>query len=215
MKMGIDASKRGDAINEGDLMQRPHRRYNPLTREWVLVSPQRTARPWQGRVEQQIAPALVTYDPNCYLSPHNPRAAGQKNPNYTSTFVCTNDFPALISDGMSERLDPSGRGLMLSESESGVCRVVCFSPRYDLTLSRMEISDIAHVVDLWAAQTAELGALPDIDYVQVFENRGEIMGCSNPHPHCQIWASEKLPNEPAKELRSQLAFRAGSIPDPF
>jgi UDPglucose--hexose-1-phosphate uridylyltransferase len=187
-----------------DLMERPHRRLNLLTGDWVLVSPQRTLRPWQGQVEKQAVTPSPAYDPACYLCPGNERAGGRRNPNYASTYVFTNDFAALLPDGETIRRDQGG--LMVAESDAGTCRVVCFSPRHDLTLSRMSVGDIAAVVDLWAEQYTELAARRDISYVQVFENRGEIMGCSNSHPHCQIWASEKIPNEPCKEQQAQLAY---------
>ncbi len=194
------------------LHTQPHCRYNPLTQEWVLVSPQRAQRPWQGQVElhqRQVRPA---YDPECYMCPGNLRASGQRNPAYTTTFVFPNDFPALLPDTLldedaqlctpaqclSEEMEPSG--LLVAHSERGICRVVCFSPRHDLTLPRMELADIARVVEVWSEQTAELGAVPWISHVQVFENKGAMMGASNPHPHSQIWASQSLPVEPAKEL---------------
>ena len=188
------------------LQETPHRRFNPLTREWVLVSPHRTQRPWQGQVERTAVAKAASYDPNCYLCPGNERAGGARNPKYSTTFVFTNDFAALKPDVASGRLDERERGLLVSESEAGTCRVVCFSPRHDLTLARMSVAEIAIVVDLWADQFAELGSQSFINYVQIFENRGEIMGCSNPHPHCQIWASQTIPNEPRKEQASQLAY---------
>jgi UDPglucose--hexose-1-phosphate uridylyltransferase len=184
----------------------PHRRLNPLNREWVLVSPQRAQRPWQGRVEKSAPSMAASYEPDCYLCPGNERAGGIRNPRYSSTYVFTNDFAALKADVPLTKFDECGRGLLVSESEAGTCKVVCFSPRHDLTLARMSVEEITAVVDLWADEYTQLASLPHINYVQIFENRGEIMGCSNPHPHCQIWANETIPNEPRKEQDSQLAY---------
>jgi UDPglucose--hexose-1-phosphate uridylyltransferase len=184
-----------------------HRRFNPLTGDWVLVSPQRTQRPWDGQVERDAVSRSLTFDPNCYLCPGNQRASGAHNPNYSSTFVFANDFPALIPEIKSLKQDDSGKELMLSESEAGICKVVCFSPRHDLTLARMTVPEITRVVEVWAEQHAEVGSLPWVNYVQIFENRGEMMGCSNPHPHGQIWANQTIPNEPRKEQDSQLSYR--------
>ena len=189
------------------LLTQPHRRFNPLTRDWVLVSPQRSERPWAGRFEKVPIQSAQSFDPNCYLCPGNLRASGERNPNYSSTFVFTNDFPALVPEAHSPKQDDSGRGLMLAESEAGICKVVCFSPRHDLTLSRMTVPEITRVVDVWIEQLAEIGSLPWVKYVEIFENRGEMMGCSNPHPHGQIWSNETIPNEPRKEQESQLAYR--------
>ncbi len=181
-----------------------HRRLNPLTGEWVLVSPGRTNRPWQGQVEPAAPPSAPAYDPACYMCPGNARANGEKNPAYASTYVFTNDFAALRPDVSA--FEMNDEGLLVARSESGVCRVVCFSPRHDLTLARMEASEIRKVVDVWAAECSELGARDDVGYVTIFENRGAMMGASNPHPHGQIWANETLPNEPAKELATQTAW---------
>jgi UDPglucose--hexose-1-phosphate uridylyltransferase len=187
-----------------DWKEHPHRRLNPLTGEWVLVSPHRVDRPWQGRIERPPAQDSPAYDPNCYLCPGNARARGARNPAYTGTYVFDNDFAALLPDSQRARIDEGG--LLVAESERGICRVVCFSPRHDLTLARMDVDAIARVVDAWRDQYVELGRLPFINHVQIFENRGEMMGCSNPHPHCQIWANHTLPNEAVKEGARQKAF---------
>lgn len=181
-----------------NLSKESHRRYNPLKREWVLVSPQRTARPWQGRVEATVAPAALRYDPGCYMCPGNERASGKRNPQYTSTFVFDNDYPALTPEVSQEILNT--KELLVAQGEPGICRVACFSPRHDLRLPRMERTAVRGVVDVWTEQYAELGALAWINYVLPFENHGALMGASNPHPHCQIWANAHLPNEPAQEL---------------
>jgi UDPglucose--hexose-1-phosphate uridylyltransferase len=180
-----------------------HRRLNRLTGEWVLVSPHRTARPWQGQVEEVAADQRPTYDPACYLCPGNGRAGGARTPEYDSTYVFDNDFAALTPDVAPEEDDR--KGLLIAQSERGICRVVCFSPRHDLTLGQMPAEAIRTVVDTWVDQYLELGSLDWVRHVQIFENRGATMGASNPHPHGQIWANERLPNEPAKELAQQRA----------
>jgi UDPglucose--hexose-1-phosphate uridylyltransferase len=179
--------------------QHPHRRYNALTGDWILVSPHRTQRPWQGKQENSARDARPAHDPTCYLCSGNVRAGGAKNPEYTATYVFTNDFAAILPNG--ERSD-TGDDLLRSQPVSGTCRVICFSPRHDWTLPEMPLEAIRGVVDVWAEQTEELGR--DYRWIQVFENKGDIMGCSNPHPHGQIWASDVIPNEPAKEDRQQL-----------
>jgi len=197
----------------------PHRRLNPLTREWVLVSPHRAKRPWLGQVEKTPAEVLSTYDPACYLCPGNGRAGGVRNPSYTGTFVFDNDFSALLPQevsnavfqvsGDAQHLKPDTREretLLRSESECGLCRVICFSPRHDLTLPELDLPAVENVLATWAEQSADLGAREFINYVQVFENKGEIMGCSNPHPHSQAWASGRIPNEPGKELAAQTDY---------
>jgi UDPglucose--hexose-1-phosphate uridylyltransferase len=180
-----------------------HRRLNPLTGDWVLVSPHRTKRPWQGAIEKPSAEKLIQYDPACYLCPGNSRAGGVQNPHYTKTFVFENDFATLKSDTPHHRVDVQNKGLLVAEGESGICRVLCFSPRHDLTLSTMDVTDIEIVVDTWVRQSIELASLPATRYVQIFENRGAMMGASNPHPHCQVWSIDSIPEAPAKELAKQ------------
>lgn len=185
--------------------KRSHRRFNPLTREWVLVSPQRTARPWQG---QQETPQLATrarYDPDCYLCPGNQRSGGVRNPEYEGTLVFANDFPALTPETSSQHFNEND--LIVAEGEPGICRVICFSPRHDLTVAGMEIAEVRRVIDTWIEQYQELGSLPFINWVQIFENQGAMMGASNPHPHCQIWANAEAPNELRKESDAQFAYR--------
>ncbi|HET7030473.1 MAG TPA: UDP-glucose--hexose-1-phosphate uridylyltransferase [Candidatus Limnocylindrales bacterium] len=181
----------------------PHRRYNALLDEWVLVSAGRTERPWLGRRERPPLSAPVAYDAACYLCPGNARANGQVNPDYASTYVFTNDFAALRPDVEARAYHD---GLLAAEVEPGTCRVICFARRHDLTLADMPQADVRRVVDVWADQTAELGAT--YQWVQVFENRGEAMGASNPHPHGQIWAGTALPNAAAREDRTQRAYLA-------
>ncbi|MDW8232928.1 MAG: UDP-glucose--hexose-1-phosphate uridylyltransferase [Roseiflexaceae bacterium] len=199
------------------LTDHPHRRYNPLTREWVLVSPHRTKRPWQGQVEQPMPEQRPVYDPNCYLCPGNVRANGEVNPHYTHTFVFTNDFAALLPDIPSGEYassagspDDAAPPLLYARSERGICRVVCFSPRHDLTLPEMDVAAITRVVNVWAQEYEEIGALPYIGYVQIFENRGAMMGASNPHPHGQIWATEHLPLTIRREDAAQRDYLAAT-----
>ena len=186
-----------------DWREASHRRLNALTGEWTLVSPHRMKRPWQGKREAVAASPSLPYDPDCYLCAGNFRAGGARNPDYIHTFVFDNDFAALEPNAPPERVED---GLIVAEGESGLCRVLCFSPRHDLTLAGMEVADIERVVDAWVEETVNLGARPDVASVQIFENRGEIMGCSNPHPHGQIWATRHLPNELEKETRRQTEY---------
>jgi len=179
----------------------PHRRYNPLTGDWVLVSPHRTKRPWQGHQEKAQVEEKPSYDPNCYLCPGNSRAGGITNPDYRDTFVFVNDFSALLEDAPADRMDEDN--LFIAHSERGVCKVICFSPRHDLTLPLMEVEDIRRVVDVWEEEYRLLGEKEFINYVQIFENRGATMGCSNPHPHGQIWSNETIPQIPQQETNMQ------------
>jgi UDPglucose--hexose-1-phosphate uridylyltransferase len=180
-----------------------HRRLNPLTNEWVLVSPQRTRRPWQGQLEPPAPADLTRHDPGCYLCPGNTRHGGRPNPDYRGPWAFDNDFPALDAGTDAEA---SAHPLFRAEPEPGRCRVVCFSERHDLTLSRMDAGQVTAALAFLFEEFGRLDVEPGIGYVQLFENRGEMMGCSNPHPHAQIWATASLPNEPAKELRGQCAW---------
>lgn len=192
-------------IKEQVMSDSPHRRFNPLTNEWVLVSPQRTKRPWLGQVEEKKKIDLPQYDPECSLCPGNTRASGAVNLQYENTFVFDNDFPALLPEtGLPKSANQ--HPLLREEPETGYCKVVCFSPRHDLTLPDMSIEEVELVLATWTKESETLGALDDISYVQVFENKGAMMGCSNPHPHSQIWANSTIPNEPAKELTAQAEY---------
>jgi UDPglucose--hexose-1-phosphate uridylyltransferase len=182
----------------------PHRRYNPLLDEWVLCSPQRLERPWQGQVEARARDERPGYDPSCYLCPGNLRANGDRNPAYASTYAFDNDFPALA---WSEAVAPVPEDeLLRSRPTRGICRVLCFSPRHDLTLGEMDVEAVRAVVDAWAEEQARLGARDGIGHVQVFENKGALMGCSNPHPHGQIWATEHVPHLPGRKLAAQRRY---------
>ena len=187
-----------------------HRRRNPLTNEWVLVSPHRTKRPWQGQEEPSPPEGLPEYDPDCYLCPGNGRAGGARNPDYEGVYVFDNDFAALLARDPDQGADVGDvrdeDELLVARPETGVCRVICYSPRHDLSLCRMDRERIACVVAAWREQYADLGARRDINHVQIFENRGASMGCSNPHPHGQIWAQQTVPDLPAREGAEQEAF---------
>jgi len=182
--------------------EHPHRRYNILTGDWILVSPHRNQRPWQGNRETPSEQFSPEYDPECYLCPENKRANGATNPKYTQTYVFPNDFPALFEDIPK----PSNTlpDLLKIDTPSGTCRVICFSPKHNITLAEMSIDEIKSVVDVWCRQISELGE--KYRWVQIFENKGSIMGCSNPHPHGQIWATDTLPTEPTREDKEQLEY---------
>ena len=193
------------SVSSRPLDRVPHRRYNPLLCQWILVSPQRTDRPWQGETSKPAISKGLDYDPKCYLCPGNERSGGAHNPVYTGVFAFDNDFPALLSDAQPQT-QPNASPLLVAEPERGRCRVICFHPNHSLTLARMDVPAITAVVDAWASETATIGGLPYIDHVQIFENRGAMMGASNPHPHCQIWATEHVPDESARELAAQQEY---------
>jgi UDPglucose--hexose-1-phosphate uridylyltransferase len=191
-------------MNEFQLEDHPHQRLNILTGEWVLVSPHRTKRPWNGKVEKVDSDPLPAYDATCYLCPGNSRMGGEQNPDYTEPFAFTNDFGALMADTPAG-VDQADQ-LLHARSVKGTCRVVCFSPRHDLTMPLLEVADIRKVIGLWESEFRDLASDPAIKYVQVFENKGDIMGCSNPHPHSQIWATSDLPAELVKETSHQKKY---------
>lgn len=200
----------------------PHRRYNPLAGEWVLVSPQRTQRPWLGQVETSPEQKLPAYDPDCYLCPNNLRASGNRNADYPSTYVFENDFPALLQPAQGEL--PAGwqatadlivqsgvhEQVFVQEPAFGICRVVCFSPRHDMNLPELPASQVQEVVRTWKAQVHELAEFDFIRYVQIFENKGAAMGASNPHPHGQIWATSFVPDLPVREQKMQADYLAST-----
>lgn len=187
-----------------DLKEHSHIRLNILTGDWLLVSPHRSKRPWQGKVEDIPPENRPAYDSTCYLCPGNKRADGSINPDYKDSFVFTNDFSALLPNTPKGSVDEEG--LLIANSESGICKVICFSPRHDLTLPQMQVDDIEKVIELWQKQFIELASNSSIKYIQIFENKGEIMGCSNPHPHGQIWSSSSVPLELHKETIQQKNF---------
>lgn len=190
-------------MKPSDLQDYSHKRLNILTGEWVLVSPHRAKRPWQGQNEAVNNEKRPTYDETCYLCAGNKRINGELNPNYKDVFVFTNDFAALQSDSPSFSLQD---GLLVAQSETGICKVICFSPDHSKSLADMAPNDILKVVFEWQKQYMELGKNPKVNYVQIFENKGAVMGCSNPHPHGQIWSQSTLPNEVDKKNTQQLNY---------
>jgi len=191
-------------MNHADYHAIPHRRFNPLLDEWVLVSPHRTERPWSGEVAQADISVTPSFSPECYLCPGNIRANGEKTPDYTSTYVFTNDFSALLPDTHS--FNGNSNGILRAEPEKGICRVICYSPRHDLSIQRMESQTVVKIIETWQSEFESLGSRESIDYVQIFENRGQMMGCSNPHPHGQVWANQTIPTLPARETLTQEQF---------
>lgn len=189
-----------------DLDSNPHRRLNILTGEWVLVSPHRTKRPWQGKVEDLAADNRPDYDPKCYLCPGNDRADGDVNPDYKESFVFKNDFSALLEDTPAAGMNDDG--LLVAQNELGICKVISFSPKHNLTLPELGVNEITAVVDLWQKEFNSLSENEWIKYIQIFENKGEIMGCSNPHPHGQIWSQSEVPMEIVKETERQKNYYA-------
>lgn len=179
-----------------NLQDYSHKRFNILTGEWVLVSPHRAKRPWQGQNEEIVNEVRPSYDENCYLCPTNTRANGAINPDYKDIYVFKNDFAALQKDSPVFEVN---NGLLKAQSEQGVCKVICFSPDHSKSLAEMKVDEIEKVIDAWINEYQELGANEKINYVQIFENKGAIMGCSNPHPHGQIWSQSSLPNEVLKK----------------
>ena len=188
-----------------DFEKQSHRRLNPLTGDWVLVPPDAPKRPWKGQTEESPPENVPSYDPLCYMCPGNTRAGGEHNPKYSGTFVFENDYAALRPAGEADEQNVAD--LLVASAEKGICRVVCFSPRHDLTLAKMSVAELRTVVDVWVEQYRSLGGERFINSVVIFENRGAMIGASNPHPHGQIWANATMPNEPAKEQASLLAYR--------
>ena len=186
------------------LTDHPHRRYNPLLDEWILVSPQRAKRPWQGQNEVISDEKKPEYDETCYLCPGNERINGGTNPKYESCYVFDNDFPALLKNEVS--FDLQQEDLFKINPERGINRVICFSPKHNVTLAEMQIPEIENVIKVWKEQYLELSAIDYINHVQIFENKGSVMGCSNPHPHGQIWAQSSLPTQVKKTQDNLLKY---------
>jgi UDPglucose--hexose-1-phosphate uridylyltransferase len=188
-----------------DIYEDPHRRFNPLINEWVLVSPHRAKRPWQGQKETVAEDGRPEYDPECYLCPENVRANGEVNPQFTSSFVFENDFAALKQEEI-EFEDSNEATFFKAKPERGISRVVCFSPKHNITLPEMDLSTIEDIIRTWQREYTDLGEIDYINYVQIFENKGSVMGCSNPHPHGQIWAQSSLPTQIEKTQNSLKAY---------
>jgi UDPglucose--hexose-1-phosphate uridylyltransferase len=186
-----------------ELQEQSHRRLNILTGEWLLVSPHRNLRPWQGQEVEQVIPQKEHYLSDCYLCPGNTRSNGNRNPEYESTFLFDNDFAALLSEGNGFSIN---EGLLQAVSEKGICKVLCFSPDHSLSLAQMSVPEIKNVVDVWQNEYNELAGLKDISYIQIFENKGTVMGCSNPHPHGQIWAQASVPDIVLKKDHQQKIY---------
>jgi UDPglucose--hexose-1-phosphate uridylyltransferase len=188
-----------------DISEDPHRRYNPLINEWVLVSPHRSKRPWQGQNEDVTTDNLPEYDPTCYLCPGNIRANGEVNPGYENAFVFENDFAALKQEEIlfEEEIKET---FFKVQPERGISRVVCFSPKHNLTLPEMPLEAIENIIRTWQKEYTDLGNIEYIKHVQIFENKGAVMGCSNPHPHGQIWAQSSLPTEVEKTQKNLKAY---------
>lgn len=184
-----------------DLKEHAHRRYNPLTEEWVQVSPHRSKRPWQGQTEESNDLSLVAYDPSCYLCPGNKRSNGIVNEGYQRVYSFANDFAAIVPDTPPGEVNIDD--LLIAKAERGTCKVICFSPKHNLTIPELSSEEVEQVVRVWIDEYVTLGKLDFINYVQIFENKGAVMGCSNPHPHGQIWAQESIPTEPLKKQHSQ------------
>ncbi|HEY5371029.1 MAG TPA: UDP-glucose--hexose-1-phosphate uridylyltransferase [Hanamia sp.] len=187
-----------------NLKEHSHTRLNILTGDWILVSPHRMKRPWQGKVEDLPKENRPEYDPKCYLCPGNKRSDGSVNPDYKDSFVFTNDFSSLLSDTPAGEVNEGN--LLVASNESGICKVICFSPRHDLTLPQMGIDEIVNLIEVWQHEFSEIAKTSSIKYIQIFENKGELMGCSNPHPHGQIWSSSSIPLELSKETQQQKKY---------
>lgn len=184
-----------------NLGEHSHTRLNILTGEYILVSPHRAKRPWNGKLEDEISNIRPVYDEKCYLCPNNERSGGKINPDYKGTYVFINDFSALENN--IPKVEININNLLVAKSEKGICKVICFSEKHNLTIPEMDLNQIKNVVDVWQNEFNEISKNPDIKHIQIFENKGEIMGCSNPHPHGQIWSQSSIPVEIIKEIDNQ------------